>query len=261
MTTEPALPQLSPEERMFLDILLAQVKRDQAAAYAKAFGCSLKLAAVRATRLLKRKDIKDEIARMRKELMGHLHLNTNDLLKELRSVIVADPRELMEYRRGACRYCHGFDYRYMRTPAEYRADLAAYHAENLRAHKDPKRKTPLDPLGALFDPQGGVGFNPTLKPDKDCPECFGQGQGYSYIKDSRTVSKAAARLFMGVKETGTGGIEIKTRPTDKSVELLMRHLGMLDPDREDGKQTAEQKAAAVRALLEQAGATVGKPAK
>lgn len=247
---------LSPNELAFVDQLLSQPKHDAGAAYLHVYKCSKATARTSGAKMLARSWVKAEIARRKKERNVEQNLSVTDLLQELRNVVTADPRELMEYRRGACRFCHGFGHRYQRTPNEYRIALEAYKANNIINAK--AGLAPLDPLGASFDTQGGIGYNPTVKPHKGCPECFGNGEGYSYVKDSRTVSKAAARLYAGIKET-TAGVEIKTRAVDKSVHLLMQNMGMLEPDPDKGKETPAQKAAAVRELLQQAGATVGRP--
>lgn len=257
MPAKPKPKPLNANELAFIDRLLCQEKQDATAAYEYVYGCSHESASVNGSRMIARPSVKAEIARRRKERNVELNLSVADLLQELRNVVTADPRELMEYRRGACRFCHGYMNLYQRKPSEYKADLDAYKAANASAAA--KAGGPaLDPLGEHFDMQGGIGFNPNRKPVKTCPECFGEGAGYSYIKDSRTVSKAAARLYAGIKET-TAGVEIRTRAVDKSVQLLMQNMGMLEPDPEKGKATAADKAAEVRALLQQAGATIGKP--
>ena len=247
---------LNENELAFIDRLLSREKHDAAAAYKHVYGCNANTAKVNGSRLLKKRHVAAEIARRKTERNAELNLSVADLLQELRNVVTADPRELMEYRRGACRYCYGHQHLYQRTPAEYKRARDQYTTDNEAAAK--RGDKALDPLGLAFDMQGGIGFNPNKKAVRACPECFGEGAGYSYIKDSRTVSKAAARLYAGIKETANG-VEIKTRAVDKSVQLLMQNMGMLEPDPDKGKSTPADKAAEVRALLQQAGATVGKP--
>ncbi len=251
-----ATPLISENESAFLDLLLSQEKRDAGAAYQAVYKCSDKSAPVQASKMLAKPKIRDELKRRRAALAQKLNLTAADILGELRDVIVADPRELMEYRIGACRFCYGHGHQYQRTPNEYRQAIEAYRESNAAAVAAGKGEP--DPCGLHFDAKGGVGYNRTTKPHKACPECHGLGVGYSYLKDSRTVSKAAARLFVAVEDTANG-TKIKTRSADKSVELLMRHLGMLDPDRDDGKVSPEEKANEIKALLKEAGATVGRP--
>lgn len=243
---------LNPNQLRFINYVTADEKRNAAAAYARAYGLEDgQVAAACASRLMADPRVKAEIAKRDAERAARLNMTADDLVRELRDVVTADPRDLMEYYRGACRHCYGHQYKRQRTPAEYEADFKAYK------RLDAARKGgPIDPLGLDFDPEGGIGFNPTREPNPDCPECFGQGVGYSYVKDTRTLSRGAARLFAGIKET-KDGIEVKTRNVDKLHELYMRHLGMLEAKKDD--ETAEDKAAQVRALVAALGATTGGP--
>jgi phage terminase small subunit len=40
------------------------------------------------------------------------------VLEELWAIAVADPRELIEYRRTCCRHCWGLEHEYQRTTRE-----------------------------------------------------------------------------------------------------------------------------------------------
>ncbi len=131
-------------------------------------------------------------------------------------MVKADARDLSEYRIGCCRYCHGFEFKYQMTPQEYRNRLAAYM----------ERKGDKDPCGLAFPMEGGVGYDKRRKPHKDCPECFGEGEGREVFKDSRTLSESARTLYAGVKRT-KNGMEIMSRSKDKSVELAARHTGVI----------------------------------
>lgn len=161
-----------------------------------------------------------------------------DLIGGLQQIVDADPTELVEYRRGACRYCHGQDHRYHFTPAEHRLHMKKAGAED----------------------EGGPGYNRTVAPHPDCPECFGEGIGYTYIKDTRTLSAGARKLFAGVEQTSNGA-KVRLRDQIRANELLMRNKGLLDPDPGSGPagSTAQEQAAAVRALLQEAGAITDAP--
>ena len=233
---------------------MSVLPRNAMAAYMRAYQCPRQTANVNATRLMSDPRVKAAIKAAEVDMAERFGMTSEDIVKELRAVVVADPRDLIEYRRGACRYCYGVGFLYHRTPAEYRRDLAEY----LKAESLKKEGQARDTIGLKFDPQGGVGFNSTRDPHPDCPECFGLGVGYTHAKDSRKVPKAAARLYAGVKET-KDGLEIRMRSPDKSLELMMRNLGML-ADKEKDKATAEEQAAAVRELVKAAGATSNGPA-
>lgn len=244
---------LNPNQRSFVEHLLASEPRNQTHAYARAYGVEPRVAGANAARLMKDPRIKAAIAAADAERGERMKLTADELTKELARVVRADPRELMEVRRGCCRYCWGEGFKYQRTPAEWERDLEAYMREQ-RGNK--KAGLESDDLGLAFKPQGGLGYNRTREANEDCPECFGEGVSYTLVKDSRTVSDAAARLFVGIKET-KDGLEIKTRAVDKSIELAMRNLGLLGEGDKGKDGTPEEKAAKVRELLGALKATTG----
>lgn len=238
---------LTYKQTLFVEFLLADEHLNATAAYLRAYGCSPAAAGPGACNLMKDDRIKALVDARKAERMAEAGMTAGEVLKELRSVAMADPRDLMEFHRGACRHCYGVGFRFFRTPEEYRRDLADYKKNDTKQ---------ADPLCLNFDSAGGVGFNPTKPPNPECPECFGRGVGYSHFKDSRTVSAAAARLYAGVKET-KDGLEIKTRSPDKALELMARHLGMLTDKDAGAGGTPEEKAAKVRDLVAALGATTG----
>lgn len=162
---------------------------------------------------LSKPEIAQRIASELAKRAERVRLTADDVVRHVNEIVEADPRELTEYYRGACRYCFGAGFLYQRTPNEMRNDYIAFEANRKKA-------------GApqTFDLKGGEGFNPKRDPHPDCPECFGDGVGYSFIKDTRRLSPAAARLFKGVKET-RNGVEIMLRDQDGAVKLLGEHLG------------------------------------
>lgn len=136
--------------------------------------------------------------------------------------------ELVEYRRNACRYCHGTHFRYQRTPEEFRKDqdkhTAAVAAAIIASKPAPK-----------FDRQGGPGYNPKKAPNKRCPECHGDGDSQVFIKDTRQLSSQARRLYAGIKVTASGGMEVLLRNQDSALQMVAKHLGMLIDRSERGK--------------------------
>lgn len=217
---------LTFREQTFVDEYFANPHGTNAAIKA---GFSPKSAHVQASKLLRLPKIQAALERRRVAAQRINALTISDLLEELQLIVKADPRDLMEYYRGACRYCHGEGHQYQRTPAEYARDLQAYLAS------DVGRK---DPAGLAFPQLGGVGFRKRAAPNPECPECEGEGVGYSFVKDTRYLPRAAARLFAGIKETKEG-LEIKTRKVDKLVELAMKNLGMLAEKAEGSEEEQE----------------------
>lgn len=203
---------LNAKQLAFVDAYFGDAHRCAKRAYCIAYGVKESTGYSAGTRLINKPYIRDEIARRMAEIAERSGITAEEVVLEITRIAKADPRDLFEFRRGACRYCYGEGHRYHRTPQEVRQALAEYAA------------TPAgraDPAGLMFDAQGGVGFNPNRPPHADCPECFGMGEGYEYVKDSRDVPPGAARLFAGLQRT-KDGIKIMTRSQDKMLELAAK---------------------------------------
>lgn len=203
---------LNPKQLAFVAAYLGDAHRCQKRAYVMAYGVKETTAYSAAGRMMKLPHVAAEIARREADLAERAGITAEEVVGEITRIAKADPRDLFEYRRGACRYCHGAGHLYQRTPREVREALALYAAT-------PEGRK--DPAMLAFDTQGGVGFNPNRAPHPDCPECFGMGEGYEYVKDSRTVPAGAARLFAGLQRT-KDGIKIMTRSQDKMLELAAK---------------------------------------
>lgn len=149
-----------------------------------------------------------------------LKQGSDRVLRELWDVLNADPNELIEHRRVACRYCYGAQFKFQRTVGEMARDRAKHeHDEAAYKRAGMDLVEPFKP----FDEQGGVGYDPKQDPNPDCPECFGEGDAVVFVKDTRDLTPAARALLAGVKQTKEG-IEIKMHSKDKAVELLGKHL-------------------------------------
>lgn len=218
---------LNAQQRAFVDFLLADPKRNGTHAYLRAYPTAARASAgVGASKLISDPRIQALIEKKDEEVAQGSKLTRELLAEHLRQLVTADPRGLMEFYRGACRHCHGHRHRYQFTPAELERALDNYKANNAAAVLKRQPGVELDPMCLKFDYRGGVGFNPHNAPHPDCPECFGHGEGYSYVKDTRSLTVEQARLYAGLKVTKEG-LEIKTRSQDKMLELAMRANGML----------------------------------
>lgn len=140
-------------------------------------------------------------ARMR-DRAERTRMQSDDVLKRLEEIATADPRELIEYRRGCCRFCWG---------------------EGFRAQVTPNEAQGMSPERMALT--GGIGFNATKPPNEKCPECFGEGEARPYIHDTRNVSLAASRLYAGVKIT-KDGIEVKMHDQRATLIDIGKHLGL-----------------------------------
>ena len=161
--------------------------------------------------LLKHPRISVEIEKRKAIVAAEAKLEIGTVVRAITSVLVADPRELMELRRIPCRYCNGDNHLYQFSPEEMRQ---AY----IKWMKEPEPKLP-------FDMKGGDGYRHKGDPHPDCPECGGIGIEQAYFKDSRDLSPDAAALYVGVKTT-KNGIEVMTRDKDAAIKQAALYLGM-----------------------------------
>ena len=244
---------ISLKHQQVCDLILAG--EADAQAYMRVYGKDNPDAArASVSKILRRPDVAEYMARVRErvvEAVVAIHVKSaTDVLADIEAIADADSRELMEYRRGCCRHCWGREFLYQRTPQELRDHIKKHNEANEKRLKD---SLPAEPL----DEGGGIGYNRTKAPNPECPECFGEGTGYEFFKDVRTVSPAAAKLFAGVKVT-QNGLEIKIASQEKAREMLARTHGLFDKKGDTG-DTPATLAAAVRELLGAAGAIEGAP--
>lgn len=147
------------------------------------------------------------------------HAATIDgIIGKLQRVVDANPADLVQRRVGCCRHCHGVDFKYQRTKAEFDAAWAAYAAAIMTPRK-PGQKDPTPP-----EDLGGIGFNRTREPNEACPECFGEGVGRTMITDTRKLSPDAAALYAGVKET-KDGTQVLMLSQLEAADKILRKLG------------------------------------
>ncbi|RZI65334.1 MAG: terminase small subunit [Variovorax sp.] len=156
-----------------------------------------------------------------KAMFARIEEEQDNVLRTLVYVAYADPRELVEHWRGACRYCHGKFHRYQHTAGEWDA-LITKHAEKQEKAAEADMPAPKAP-----DPKGGVGYNVNAEPNPDCPECGGAGEGRTIVKDTRHLSPAALALYAGTKE-GKDGIEVKMHDQMKAREMLAKIRKLYD---------------------------------
>jgi phage terminase small subunit len=202
---------LTPKQKAFVDEYLVDLNATQAAMRA---GYSEKTARQIGEQNLSKLDIQQALQRRMKEREERTEITQDQVLQKWWALANADANELVEFRRGCCRFCHGEGNRYQRTQAEY-----------LNASKEGD--------GVPEAEDGGTGFNPKRAPNPECPECFGDGHGYTVFKDTRSLSASGRELYAGVKQTKEG-LEVKMQARDKALEMVGRHLGMFIDRKEVG---------------------------
>jgi phage terminase small subunit len=163
-----------------------------------------------ASLLLDNPKVQAAIEVQKERLLAKFDATVEFVLREWIDIATADPRELVQSRVGCCRYCWGLNHKREWMEHEYSTAL-----------NDALRNNFLPP-----DFEGGLGYSPTREPNAECPKCKGEGIPRTVIADSRHLSRKAAKLYAGVKQT-RDGIEIKMRDQDKARDNIARYLGML----------------------------------
>lgn len=210
--------ELTVNERRFVGALVAGEKFNLAAAYTAAFGTEKRqTAGALGGRLARKPRVAEAIKKAEQERLARLRMTADDVLEDAYHVANTSPNEVVQYRIGPCRYCHGIDHKYQNTPKEFREKQAYYFGNPLNKRDDP--------LGLKFDVEGGVGYDARLDPHPDCPECFGEGIGRIVGMDTRNLTKAASRIYAGAKH-GKHGPELLLRSRDKAHEIAARSAGL-----------------------------------
>jgi phage terminase small subunit len=177
-----------------------------------------------ATAMANRVAVREYVAKLQEDAAFAATLTVSWLVRQHMQIATADVNELVESRRNGCRHCHGINHEYQWIDQnEWAEALAAVMDANHRAElaatpKNPARLKPL-PTDA-----GGYGYWASHEPVATCPKCFGMGEHQVFIKDSRKLSANGRLLYQGIKTTGSGGIEVKMRDQNQSLQFLAKFL-------------------------------------
>lgn len=205
---------LTDKQARFVEEYLVDLNATQAAIRA---GYSKASANEQGARLLVNASVCAAIAEGRKARSERTNITADDVLRFWHSVGTADPNEVVQYRRGCCRYCYGDDHLYQFTAAELvRAQATATDGKPYKGDRDHV---------VQLERHGGTGFDAKRDPNPDCPECFGEGVGRMHALDSRKLTGAAKVLYRGAKYT-KDGLEIQMEDRAKAWENVAKHLGM-----------------------------------
>lgn len=223
----PAFSALTEKQQAFVDHWVKY--RNCAQAYRRAYDvvkmkpnyCSQE-----GSRLLARPDVQAAVRERQQLAAGRVAVDVAWLLERFLDIATADPRELIGLRVGCCRYCHGEANGYQWREREFLEACAKVDAEAamLRALPLGKGQTAAQAL-AYPDVAGGFGFNATLDPNPDCPQCHGEGLERFVPRDTDQLSDQALLLYGGVKVKADGGYEIIVADRQKALELAGRIMG------------------------------------
>lgn len=173
-----------------------------------------------ASRLLKQAKVVARINQLRDKLVDLTNFGAADVVEHLKKIALADPNELVSYRRYNCRHCYGRGNEYQWVDEnEFARAVAATIDTNAVSKR--KKSLPTD--------EGGYGFKKHADPSPKCPVCQGSGQEALHIADTRRLSDAGRKLYAGVKKTKEG-IEIKMHDQTWALGLLAKHFRVIGPD-------------------------------
>lgn len=212
-------PLLSGRQEAFAQHFAANY--DMAKAYAQSYDATGKTKEEcqrLAYRVMESQRVKDRIRELRNEAGHAIGIGRDQLALRLLAMANVDPGEIFNLRRGACRYCHGLDHAYQwRTQREYFEELEAAQDRNAAAPPSEREDLPL--------PTGGFGYDHTISPDPQCPECCGDGATTVTLADTGLLSPAARSLIAGIKHTKEGP-EIKLHDQLRVLDMLAKLLGL-----------------------------------
>lgn len=167
--------------------------------------------------MLQNQGVKARARALRDEAALDILATTRALAAHFLDVLQA-PRDVVQHRRGACRYCYGAEHRHQWREHEYMDRLAEVEHHN-------KAKSRGATELAYPDPLGGFGYDETAQPVEDCPACKGRGVGYTYIKDTTALSPEEEAAFEGI-EISAQGMKAKYASKSEAAAALMKLYGL-----------------------------------
>lgn len=180
-----------------------------ATACAIAAGYTVISGAEMASQNLKNIEVLALIEDRKKELAAAAGIDVAWVIRKLKAIASVDHRKFSQTRVGCCRHCYGIDNQWQWTRGEFS-----------KATSDAMMN---DTAGPEF--LGGIGYNKTLPPITDCPECAGEGIERVVVFDTRDLDDETATAYLGTKKT-KDGLEILKADKMKALELIGRNLGM-----------------------------------
>ena len=219
----PELPKLR-QERFCQAVIEA---RGNVAAASRAVGYSPS----HGLALSRRDDVRGRLAELRARELAGFMVGRSKIIARWQALAMADPRDLVQHKVGACRHCWGMDHAFQwRTLREFRLAWLDWRDRKV-ADPCQNRVVPSDPADceAWDDPripsaQGGFGYSSTREPNRCCPDCDGLGLPYLWLADTSRLSVGAAALFAGARVTQHGTEIILIEP-ERALDGLARELG------------------------------------
>jgi len=169
------------------------------------------------------------IRQLNRERADGVLITARELVSHWVDIATADPNELVSHVVGACRHCHGNEFKYQWRDMQEWIEAAARNAE-------------MVPPKAPPDMDGGFGFNGQADPNDACPHCYGVGVGQTIIADTTKLTGKARKLYKGMRQRANGEIEVLMHDQEAARQALGRAMGLLgndpqpiDPPKQDGR--------------------------
>jgi phage terminase small subunit len=203
---------VNKQEEMFLRHWCSSYGAPEASAvYA---GYPAATAKAQAFRMLANARINRRLAEIEREMMLNASIDGENLFREIvtQNLRIARAKVPIQVWNPPCRYCYGDNHEYQRTHAEFEKDWDSHCTKPIRINRNTGKPIRVP----IFDPMGGDGYDPTLPPNSECPECKGEGDTKHpivRIKDSRFFTAEERELFQGAEVTKSG---VKTIWKDQS---------------------------------------------
>ncbi|WP_321868631.1 terminase small subunit [Paraburkholderia tropica] len=168
-------------------------------------------------RMIRKPNVRAAMDRIQREASAELKISQHLIVADLYEMFTANLADVVEHRRGACRFCWGDDGKF-----HWRTEREREQADAVPPNSK-KRPTESDPTRGQSD--GGTGYDEYAIPNPECLECAGQGLSIVLLKD--TVGKKGVQA---VEYAPNGKITVKGYDKAKIGEMLLKHLSMVQHD-------------------------------
>jgi phage terminase small subunit len=226
---EPDTPKLTPREYRFCQLYTAHYQRDRAAIEA---GYPAARASIVSRDLLKDYRVKYHIAKLEESRLMKMNIDPEMMFRKIiaQNLAIAYADAPFEIVVPPCRYCYGTNHEYQRTHEE--------ETEALKDHESHRHKRGDRPI----DPLGGSGYDETITPNPDCPNCHGRGDTrfpVVHFQDTRFMSPDQKALIAGV-EVGQYGPKIRLENRQAARDFLAQMaFRLMDLNRDVGRSGKE----------------------
>jgi hypothetical protein len=176
-------------------------------------------------KMIRQPHVRKAMDDIQKAASEELKISQHRIIGDLYEMFTSQLSDVVEHRRGACRYCWGESGRY-----QWRSER---EREDANSVPPGTRRKPTDDEPDRGKSDGGVGYDEYAVPNPDCAECSGQGTSVVLLKDT-----AGRKGVQSVEYSPNGKVLIKTADKAKIGELLLKHLSMVLHDERHNVPTA-----------------------